>query len=347
MIRKSLLKICRQKQLTRFRYLTKNLTWLYLPEWMMAINARRSNLKLKKNRKQGYFGKMLGGYGSDNRHRGQINVNSFSEDTQLSAIGISNNINERGFSTMRSLQNQALGTGIQNGIVDTHAGGINLNHQFSSEKDWQSSYFYTNVNQSLVRDVFQQNTSENNIYTLNKQSMETTKNRAHDLNFRYEHEFDSANILLWKGHGRISDERNASLSDINVLGDSAENQKSNNKYNTDFNNLNFDSDVLFKHRFGKKGRFMVANFDMHRRENDVLSILGSETDMLQNAEIQPMANSAACPVSRSPGKTGKRSSPPFPYAEPVGRNNYIEIRYERGTKRRMINFFFGGKVPGR
>ncbi len=296
---------------------------------------RAINLKLKKNRKQGYFGKILGGYGTDNRHRGQMNINSFTDDTQLSAIGMSNNINERGFSTMRALQNRALGAGIQNGLVTTHAGGINFNHEFSKQSDWRSSYFYTNVNQSVNRDVFQNSILEEDIYTLSSQSRETTKNHAHNLDFRYEHEFNATNVLLWNGRGRIVDERNSNLSGINIL-DETERQQSNNRYGTDFSDLSADSDLLFRHRFRKKGRFMVADLGIHYSENEIISTLESETDILAGMETEPWQTTWLWQL-QDRGKDRKEITAGFSYAEPIGKNSHFEISYQRGTKQRAIN----------
>lgn len=56
------------------------------------------NLELKEDKKNGYFGKVTGGYGTDNRYAGKFNVNRFSKNTQFSALGMGNNTNEQGFS---------------------------------------------------------------------------------------------------------------------------------------------------------------------------------------------------------------------------------------------------------
>ncbi|MFB6305615.1 MAG: carboxypeptidase regulatory-like domain-containing protein, partial [Flavobacteriales bacterium] len=60
------------------------------------------NLELKENKKSGYFGNASGGYGTGgdtkNRYKGKFNLNRFSPKTQLSFLGMANNVNKRGFS---------------------------------------------------------------------------------------------------------------------------------------------------------------------------------------------------------------------------------------------------------
>ena len=58
------------------------------------------NLKLKKDKKKGVFGKVMAGAGDKERYEGRFNVNSFKGARQLSAIGMGNNTNAEGFSFM-------------------------------------------------------------------------------------------------------------------------------------------------------------------------------------------------------------------------------------------------------
>lgn len=58
------------------------------------------NLKLKKDKKKGVFGKINGGGGTRERVEGKFNINSFKGARQLSAIGMGNNTNAEGFSFM-------------------------------------------------------------------------------------------------------------------------------------------------------------------------------------------------------------------------------------------------------
>src|SRR6187399_3035253 len=78
------------------------------------------NLKLKKDKKKGVFGKVNGGGGTDDRYQGKFNVNSFKGARQLSVIGMGNNTNAEGFSFMDILNFTGALSQLKNG------GNINL-----------------------------------------------------------------------------------------------------------------------------------------------------------------------------------------------------------------------------
>ncbi|MFT3932469.1 MAG: TonB-dependent receptor [Chitinophagaceae bacterium] len=56
------------------------------------------NIKLKKDKKNGYFGKINVGGGTDNRYDNNLSFNRFKGNTQVSVIAAVNNVNKQGFS---------------------------------------------------------------------------------------------------------------------------------------------------------------------------------------------------------------------------------------------------------
>ena len=54
------------------------------------------NLTIDEKKNKGYFGKFLGGYGTDDRYEASFVLNYFEGDRKISAIGASNNINSSG-----------------------------------------------------------------------------------------------------------------------------------------------------------------------------------------------------------------------------------------------------------
>src|SRR5258705_1460035 len=56
------------------------------------------NIKLKKDKKKGYFGKVLVGVGTNSRFETNLSLNHFNGDKQLSVLANANNINKQGFS---------------------------------------------------------------------------------------------------------------------------------------------------------------------------------------------------------------------------------------------------------
>jgi len=75
--------------------------------------SRAINLKLKKDKKKGVFGKLYGGYGTDNRYDAGLTTNFFKGATQVSVIAKANNTNNLGF-TMSDMMGMFGGGGFGN-----------------------------------------------------------------------------------------------------------------------------------------------------------------------------------------------------------------------------------------
>ncbi|RYZ23282.1 MAG: hypothetical protein EOO16_05580 [Chitinophagaceae bacterium] len=60
--------------------------------------AKAINIKIKKDKKHGYFAKATAGYGTDDRYDASLSFNRFKGNTQVSVIGAANNVNKQGFS---------------------------------------------------------------------------------------------------------------------------------------------------------------------------------------------------------------------------------------------------------
>lgn len=83
------------------------------------------NLTVKKDRKNGWFGNIEGGYGTDDRYKGNLTVNRFWNGNQLTILGSANNINEPGAADGAAGRFRHFGG--QNGIKATQSAGVNFN----------------------------------------------------------------------------------------------------------------------------------------------------------------------------------------------------------------------------
>src|SRR5205814_384715 len=171
------------------------------------------NLKLKKDRKKGIFGKINGGDGTDERYQGQFSINSFKGARQMSAIGMGNNTNAEGFSfldvlnftgALNHLKNggdnininitpddplAGLLGGNNTGINTTFGGGINYNNIIGTKTDFQSNYFYSRYNPTRISAVERQYFSPANLNEQN--SYADNLNNNHRLNFNADYQIDS------------------------------------------------------------------------------------------------------------------------------------------------------------
>ena len=83
------------------------------------------NLTVKKGMKNGWFGTLDAGYGTDSRYKGSFVVNRFWNDNQITFLGGLNNINEPGFTDGSSGRFRRFGG--DNGLTRSKALGINFN----------------------------------------------------------------------------------------------------------------------------------------------------------------------------------------------------------------------------
>jgi hypothetical protein len=83
--------------------------------------SKAINLKLKKDKKKGIFGKVYGGYGSDERYDAGITANYFKGATQANIIAKSNNTNNVGY-TMSDMLGMFSGGGMMGGMGNTGGG---------------------------------------------------------------------------------------------------------------------------------------------------------------------------------------------------------------------------------
>jgi hypothetical protein len=60
--------------------------------------SKTINIKLKKDRNKGFFGRALAGYGSKDRYEGNLSFNKFDGNNRISVLFNANNINKQGFS---------------------------------------------------------------------------------------------------------------------------------------------------------------------------------------------------------------------------------------------------------
>ena len=83
------------------------------------------NLTVKKGMNNGWFGTVIGGYGTDKRYTGSLILNHFRDGNQFTILGGANNTNEPAFTDGGASRFTRFGGG--NGITTTQSAGFNFN----------------------------------------------------------------------------------------------------------------------------------------------------------------------------------------------------------------------------
>lgn len=99
------------------------------------------NITIDEEHNKGYFGKITGGYGSDDRYESSLFFNTFFDKTQLNVIGSANNINAVGFSMDEVFDNMRMGKS-SGGITESRMLGVNFVQDINTKLKVNGSYNY-------------------------------------------------------------------------------------------------------------------------------------------------------------------------------------------------------------
>jgi hypothetical protein len=175
------------------------------------------NLQLKKNKSRGLFGNARTGYGSNDTYQAKISSNFFSDRSQLSVYGSSNNINNGNVFTgkagadgsiMNMATNNTTGSssganrgiqsdhfGILDGISTTYALGANYRADFGKQNSFNGSYNYTRRNTEGLREQYVETIYPSVNYFNDKHFTYSNRNKNHQALLNMELHPDTVSFL--------------------------------------------------------------------------------------------------------------------------------------------------------
>jgi uncharacterized membrane protein YgcG len=316
--------------------------------------SKTINIVTRTGMNNGQFGKVYGGYGYDDKYKFGLSGNLFDGDRRISIIGLSNNINEQNFSSEDLLG--VLGSGgqrgrggfrggggggrggggggfgggggdflvdQQGGIAKTNSLGLNYTDMWGKKFDISGSYFVnhskTDAEEKINRQFFE-STGRNQVY--DEQSTSTTTNINHRMNFRIEYQIDSVNSIIMRP--RLTLQQNRGTSETfgqTMLSDMLLNQ-TDNFYNSDLTGLNFNNNILFRHRFAKPRRTFSVNVSGGYAPKNGESLLQSENLFFGNSPTSELLDQQAILETNN-----WNVSTSLNYTEPVGENSMLMLDY--------------------
>lgn len=172
--------------------------------------------------------------------------------------------------------------GQQSGINKTNSIGLNFSDDWGKHVTFRGSYFFNNSNNNNAQTVFRRYTlAESASQNYFENSTTRTNNYNHRLDFRLEYTINSNNSLLITP--RLRWQNNNSMSRIDgVTYPAPDSTSANQSLGNNFNPIlppdslllnrsrtdntartrafNFSNNILFRHRFAKRGRSLSLNF---------------------------------------------------------------------------------------
>ncbi|MFC4263158.1 outer membrane beta-barrel protein [Ferruginibacter yonginensis] len=315
-------------------------------------SVKSINVVTKAGLKNGRFGRVYAGYGTDERYSAGGNASFFKGNRRISIVGNFNNINQQNFGSQDLLgitssnnNNNRGGGGFRggngggdfnvgqsNGISKTNAFGINYSNQFSKRATLTGSYFFNssiNNNQSIVNtETFLR--PDTSLFSLQNSST-YTKNINQRINFRYELNIDSSNSLSIIPSFNFQTNNSVSLNDLKSFYGGVGNSKASfdtantslGKNNADRNGYNIRNTIQYRHAFDKKGKSISVSLNTNFNKNNSESITDVNyryfrnfvvTDSTQNQFYDNVSN-------------GYTLSANIAYIQPISKKSQLQFEY--------------------
>lgn len=318
------------------------------------------NIVTKPNMRNGQFGKIYGGYGTDDRYQVGGNINIFNGDQRTSIIGMSNNINIQNFSTEDLLgvvgsSGRGRGRGRrgggrggrgggrggggtstsdflvsqQNGISNTNAFGINFSDKWGDKVDLAASYFFNhseNVTDQFLNQQFFDDEGIDERYT--EESISESKNVNHRLTARITYQIDSSNSLIFRP--RLSWQGNNGVETVlgqNIFGSDLISQSAN-YFQANLSTLSFNNSLLWRHKFEKTRRTLSVNLSTGYAPKSGESFLQSD-----NLSGSGIPDSLSLDQFSELDINSWNVSSNFQFTEPVGRRAMLLLNYRFSYQR--------------
>ena len=246
-----------------------------------GVQLKTINIKLKPEKRRGYFGNLAGGYGSpDDRYVGKANAFRFSPRMQLSVLGLANNVNEIGFggdqirefmggwdnmgSSSWSSNGVAIGGvgvglptswGNDDGFINTQAAGINLNYEINDRTQLTTTYIYGGKSTTREEATYRENFLPDQSFITEDNNLRERRNDGHAFNLFWRQDLDSTQQLHIQTAASYAQERNENTADNRSITSEGILQNSSLRAINDLEEgvlANFS--VNYRKRFRKKGR---------------------------------------------------------------------------------------------
>ena len=257
------------------------------------------NLTIQEDKNKGFFGKIIGGYGSQERYESSLLLNYFKGERKISVLASTNNINSIGFSMNEIFDNMGGGRnnsiyvdddtgsfginnmsfgGGNNGITKSNMIGVNYQDKYFKKIDQSGSYYFTNTETENIN-----RTERINLLPLGKtftNSLASTfnTNNGHNLNLDFEVKIDSTSTIYI--NPTFSKTKTQNKSSRNQITTNEAFDELNSSVNDDYNendNNTFTTNGSYSKQFNKKRRGLAINFETEIQKTDNFLNTNSET----------------------------------------------------------------------
>ncbi len=298
------------------------------------------NLKLKEDKKLGYFGKLNAGLATRNFYQGEAMFNWFKKDEKLAVYGSANNIGNIGLNyedrEIYSSGNDNVGlvgkeldtwNGDYNGqgIPIVKSGGVHYNNKWNDGKqNFNGNYNINNFNvNGEINKQVQQNLPTSILYTQSQQNFDNSL-LNHTSNGKLKYALDTLNSLEITLKAGVVQKNtfNNFTTQTNTQTDILNTNQRN--FSTKTNNQVFSGDVLWAKKFKKERRTLSLSLNQYFNNSNSTGLLQSNSYFFTNSI-------ASDSLKINQDKTNTNSAKVFNskaiYTEPITKSASVFINY--------------------
>jgi hypothetical protein len=290
------------------------------------------NLKLKKDKKTGAFGRAYAGYGTDNRYNAGVMANIFKGATQTSVLAGTNNVNNLEGTPSGSGGGgrgaTGFGSGV-NGITKNSSIGLNYRDTWSKRIDINGSYLFNQSNTTNVRKSLRQSFLTDSTLVTDRESVYENSNGNHRANMKIVFAIDSSTSLIYSPNVSI---QNLQMANSDMLVDYV--KKESGSYKADDsktinNNVgqvrNWTNNLILRKRFAQPGRTFSVNLSQNAMKNELSGKTLINTGFYNDSGFLYRQRNTDYKISN--GNRNNSYGVILSYTEPVGKDKILELNY--------------------
>lgn len=265
------------------------------------------NIITKGGYRQGIFGEVSGGYGTDDRYKVNGNINFFNDDRRISVLGMSNNVNQQNFSQEdlagvmssstkgggrgrkggggpggRGSNTSDFMVGNMGGVTSTNGVGLNYVDKCGEKVNITGSYFF-NQSDNLTQQQTQREYFESVLpgMTYNEYQEKTMENWNHRFNMKLDYKISDRTSLMFRPTFSFQNNENISFLDGQNFIDGKTDAETNTRTNGVTDAYNIGADIVLRHRFPVDGRTLSLMLNGKMSNTDG----GTYTDYLNTLNV--------------------------------------------------------------
>ena len=313
-----------------------------------GVKDKTINLKIKEDKKKGYFGKIEAAGGLKDKYNNSAMINAFKARRKIASYAIMSNTGQTnldwkdaqnyggsgdimtGFTEdggmFVSISGDGGGRGGQNGIPKNWNWGLHFSDKYNNNKQSvNSGYKFSKVNAPGVTKTFSKTFLPDSSWNTNSASNNFNSSIKHAFNLTIDYTLDSNNSLKWtsRANSNMSNSQNRFYTEsINDQEQFINNSTRNTTDNSDNNSIN--SSLLWRHKFKKLSRTLSLNTDFNWSQSKNTGLLYSLNNYYTSGLIkfrdttdqQNIRNSDAAGINAR-----------LVYTEPLTKELFLELNY--------------------